>query len=134
MKACGHTPDPKRVGLYLDLVREETGELEQAMAEFYAAENKQDEQTARAEVLDAICDSIWVLVGLAKTMDLPVEWGWDCVALSNARKVDPQLGTILRDENGKIMKPLGWKPPNMLRVIQQYDVKKSELGTAEVQE
>jgi len=38
MKACGHSPDPKRVGLYLDLVREETGELEQAMAEFYAAE------------------------------------------------------------------------------------------------
>ena len=134
MKACGHTPDPKRTGLYLDLVREETGELEQAMAEFYAAENKQDEQMARAEVLDAICDSIWVLVGLAKTMDLPVEWGWDEVTITNLKKIDAELGTVMRDENGKIMKPPGWRAPDMLRIIQQYDVKKSELGTAEVQE
>lgn len=134
MTACGHTPDPKRVGLYLDLVREETGELEQAMAEFYAAENKQDEQVARAEVLDAICDSIWVLVGLAKTMDLPVEWGWDEVTITNLKKIDAELGTVMRDENGKIMKPPGWRAPDMLRIIQQYDVKKSELGSAEVQE
>ena len=134
MKACGHSPDPKRVGLYLDLVREETGELEQAMAEFYAAENKQDEQVARAEVLDAICDSIWVLVGLAKTMDLPVDWGWDSVTISNMRKIDAELGTILRDESGKIMKPLGWKPPDMLRIVQQYEQTKSRLEPPETNE
>jgi predicted HAD superfamily Cof-like phosphohydrolase len=121
MKACGHNPDPKRVGLYLDLVREEIGELEQAMAEFHSAENQQDEQQARAEVLDAICDSIWVLIGLGKTMDLPLEWGWDEVTITNLKKIDAELGTVLRDDHGKILKPPGWRPPNMLRIIQEFD-------------
>jgi predicted HAD superfamily Cof-like phosphohydrolase len=121
MKACGHIPDPKRVSLYLDLVREEVGELEQAMAEFHSAETKQDEQQARAEILDAICDSIWVLIGLGKTMDLPLEWGWDEVTITNLKKIDAELGTVLRDDHGKIMKPPGWRPPNMLRIIQEFD-------------
>jgi predicted HAD superfamily Cof-like phosphohydrolase len=121
MKACGHNPDPKRVGLYLDLVREEIGELEQAMAEFHSAESQQDEQQARAEVLDAICDSIWVLIGLGKTMDLPLEWGWDEVTITNLKKIDAELGTVLRDDHGKILKPPGWRPPNMLRIIQEFD-------------
>jgi predicted HAD superfamily Cof-like phosphohydrolase len=121
MKACGHSPDPKRVGLYLDLVREEIGELEQAMAEFHSAENQQDEQQARAEILDAICDSIWVLIGLGKTMDLPLEWGWDEVTITNLKKIDAELGAVLRDDHGKILKPPGWRPPNMLRIIQEFD-------------
>ena len=134
MRAAGHEPDPKRISLYLDLVREEIGELEEAMSEFHAAESKEDEQVAKADALDAICDSIWVLIGLARTMDLPIEWGWDAVAISNARKVDPQLGTVIRDENGKIQKPLGWKPPDMLRVIQQYDASRNGLDKPEIQE
>ena len=134
MRAAGHEPDPKRISLYLDLVREEIGELEEAMSEFHAAESKEDEQMAKADALDAICDSIWVLIGLARTMNLPIEWGWDAVAISNARKVDPQLGTVIRDENGKIQKPMGWKPPDMLRVIQQYDASRNGLDKPEIQE
>ncbi len=37
MKAAGHGPDQKKVGLYLDLVREEIGELEEAIYETYRA-------------------------------------------------------------------------------------------------
>lgn len=124
MKAAGHTPDPKRVGLYMDLVREEIGELEVAMAAYHAAENLQDEQVAKADTLDAICDSIWVLIGLAKVMDLPIEWGWDEVTITNLKKIDAELGTVMRDESGKIMKPPGWRPPNMLRIIQEFDKQK----------
>ena len=134
MKACGHSPDPKRISLYLDLVREEIGELEEAMAAYNAAESQTDSQLARADVLDAICDSIWVLVGLAKTMDLPVEWGWDEVTISNLKKVDAELGTVLRNENGKIMKPPGWRPPNMLKIIQDFDSQQPGLGKPDIQE
>lgn len=134
MRAAGHEPSGKNMNLYLDLVREEIGELEEAMSEFHAAENQQDEQLARADALDAICDSIWVLVGLARSMDLPLEWGWDAVAISNARKVDPELGKVMRDGNGKIQKPMGWKPPDMLRIIQQYQASRQALGKPEIQE
>ena len=121
MKAAGHGPDPKKVSLYLDLVREEIAELEQAMSDYHAAENLQDEQLAKADALDAICDSIWVLIGLARVMDLPVDQGWDAVTITNLRKVDPELGTVLRDDHGKIKQPPGWRPPDMLRIIQNYD-------------
>ena len=124
MKAAGHGPDPKKVGLYLDLVREEIGELEEAMAAYHSAENLQDEQIAKADALDAICDSVWVLIGLAKVMDLPIEWGWDEVTITNLKKIDAELGTVLRDDHGKIMKPPGWRPPNMLRIIQEFDKQK----------
>lgn len=134
MKAAGHTPDPKRVSLYLDLVREEIGELEEAMAAYHCAENKQDEQIAKADALDAICDSVWVLIGLGKVMDLPLEWGWDEVTITNLKKIDPELGTVIRDENGKIQKPFGWRPPNMLKIIQQFEQSTEKLGKPEIQE
>jgi len=134
MKAAGHGPDPKKVSLYLDLVREEMGELEQAMADYHASENLQDEQLAKADALDAICDTIWVLIGLARVMDLPVDQGWDAVTITNLRKVDPELGTVLRDDQGKIQKPPGWRPPDMLRIIQNYDSRPNGLGRAEISE
>lgn len=134
MKAAGHTPDPKRVSLYLDLVREEIGELEEAMAAYHSAESKQDEQIAKADALDAICDSVWVLVGLGKVMDLPVERGWDEVAITNLKKIDPQLETVIQDENGKIQKPFGWRPPDMLKIIQQFETSQAQLGKPEIQE
>jgi len=124
LKAAGHSPDSKRVSLYLDLVREEIGELEEAMASYHCAESKQDEQIAKADALDAICDSIWVLVGLARVMDLPIDWGWDEVTITNLKKIDAELGTVLRDDHGKILKPHGWRPPNMLRIIQEFDKQK----------
>jgi predicted HAD superfamily Cof-like phosphohydrolase len=134
MKAAGHTPSTKRIGLYLDLVREEIGELEKGMADYHAAENKQDEQIAKADVLDAICDSVWVLIGLARVMDLPLEWGWDEVTITNLKKIDPELGSVMRDENGKILKPSGWRPPDMLKIIQQFEMSKQRLGKPEIQE
>lgn len=134
MKAAGHTPSPKRVGLYHELVREEIGELEEAMAAYNSAENKQDEQIAKADALDAICDSIWVLVGLARVMDLPIDWGWDEVTITNLKKIDPELGSVMRDDSGKIMKPAGWRPPDMLKIVQQFEQSNEKLGKPEIQE
>jgi predicted HAD superfamily Cof-like phosphohydrolase len=119
MKACGHEPSHKLVSLYHELVREETGELEEAMSAYNASENQQEEAQASADALDAICDSIWVLIGLAKAMNLPLEWGWDAVASTNLKKIDPELGIVNRDQNGKIMKPDRWVPPDMLRIVNE---------------
>jgi predicted HAD superfamily Cof-like phosphohydrolase len=117
LKACGHEPSHKHISLYYDLVKEEVGELEDAMASFNAAETEAEIIQAKADALDGICDSIWVLIGLAQMMNLPLERGWDEVAISNLRKIDAELGRVQRDENGKIMKPEGWRPPDMLRII-----------------
>ena len=133
MQACGHEPSHKLISLYHDLVREEVGELEEAMAAFNASETEAEEVAAKAEALDAICDSIWVLIGLAKTMDLPLEAGWDAVASTNLKKIDPVLGTVRRDENGKIMKPDRWVPPDMVRLIKERNEQRkvNELSSAQ---
>jgi len=133
MQACGHEPSHKLISLYHDLVREEVGELEEAMAAFNASETEVEETQAKADALDAICDSIWVLIGLAKTMDLPLEAGWDAVASTNLKKIDPVLGTVRRDENGKIMKPDRWVPPDMVRLIKERNEQRkvNELSSAQ---
>jgi len=133
MQACGHEPSHKLISLYHDLVREEVGELEEAMAAFNASETEVEETQAKADALDAICDSIWVLIGLAKTMDLPLEAGWDAVASTNLKKIDPVLGTVRRDENGKIMKPERWVPPDMVRLIKERNEQRkiNELPSAQ---
>lgn len=133
MQACGHEPSHKLISLYHDLVREEVGELEEAMAAFNASETEAEETQAKADALDAICDSIWVLIGLAKAMDLPLEAGWDAVASTNLKKIDPVLGTVRRDENGKIMKPERWVPPDMVRLIKERNEQRkvNELSSAQ---
>lgn len=133
MQACGHEPSHKLTSLYHDLVREEVGELEEAMAAFNASETEAEEVQAKADALDAICDSIWVLIGLAKAMDLPLEAGWDAVTSTNLKKIDPVLGTVRRDENGKIMKPERWVPPDMVRLIKEWNEQRKikELPSAQ---
>lgn len=134
MKACGHEPSHKLISLYHDLVREEVGELEEAMAAFNASETDQEEIQAKADALDAICDSIWVLIGLARTMDLPLEAGWDAVASTNLKKIDPVLGTVKRDDNGKIMKPDRWVAPDMVRLVKEWNEQRKVRGLPEAQE
>ena len=134
MQACGHEPSHKLISLYHDLVREEVGELEEAMAAFNASETDQEETQAKADALDAICDSIWVLIGLTRTMDLPLEAGWDAVASTNLKKIDPVLGTVRRDDNGKIMKPERWVPPDMVRLVKEWNEQRKVRGLPEAQE
>lgn len=45
------------------------------------------------------------------------------VAVSNLSKVDGSLGPIVRREDGKLLKPPGWTPPDIERIIRQHHVK-----------
>ncbi len=104
MNAVGHytdKPDPSLSELYLDLIDEEYTEFKEALDE------KND-----ADTLDACFDMIWVIVGYMKSR------GWDCDAAwtegagSNLAKIDPETGKVIRREDGKILKPEGWKRPD----------------------
>jgi predicted HAD superfamily Cof-like phosphohydrolase len=47
--------------------------------------------------------------------------GWDCEniwdegAKSNLSKIDPVTGRVKRREDGKILNPEGWKPPDFTK-------------------
>ena len=113
LKACGQdypsTPDPKvsdLAELYKKLIKEE-------VEEFWEAEAASDD----AEQLDACFDMIWVIVGYMKARGWNCQAAWDEGAKSNISKIDPVTGMVIRREDGKILKPEGWQPPDFAKFI-----------------
>lgn len=70
-----------------------------------------------AEILDACFDMMWVIVGYMKARGWDCEQAWDEGAKSNLIKIDPVTGRVIRREDGKILKPEGWQPPNFAKFV-----------------
>ena len=99
-----YTDEPQEL-LYMRLVEEEYNELLEA----YAARDI-------VETADAICDIVWVLMGLASTLGIPFEACWDEVRRSNMSKVVD--GRLMKNpETGKVMKPEGYFSPDLEKVM-----------------
>jgi predicted HAD superfamily Cof-like phosphohydrolase len=88
--------------LYLNLIREEFNELS-------VAESNND----LVEVTDAILDMIVVGVGALLSAGVDVEGAWNEVIRSNMSKIDPDTGKVLKREDGKVLKPASFSPPNL---------------------
>lgn len=112
MRACDHiTPaspaDPSALSdLYKSLIDEEYEEFQEA---FNAGDD--------AEQLDACFDMIWVIVAYAKTRGWDIDKAWDEGAKSNLFKIDQASGRVIRREDGKILKPKGWQPPDFSKFV-----------------
>jgi predicted HAD superfamily Cof-like phosphohydrolase len=90
--------------LYLKLVREEFKELEEGF--------KDNDVVA---VADGIGDLIWVALGLALTLGIPMSPVWEEIRVSNMSKsVD---GKVMRRDDGKILKPDTYFPPNIKKAL-----------------
>ena len=68
------------------------------------------------EMFDAVIDIEVINLGTALTFGFPVEDGFKEVHRSNMSKILPD-GTCLRDDNGKILKPEGYSPPDLKTVL-----------------
>jgi predicted HAD superfamily Cof-like phosphohydrolase len=90
--------------LYKTLIKEE-------VEEFWEAEAASDD----VEQIDACFDMMWVIIGYMKSRGWDCENIWDEGAKSNLSKIDPTTGLVRRREDGKILKPEGWKPPDFAR-------------------
>lgn len=109
LRAVGQTAgkdNPAQAELYKKLIVEEYDEFIVAHA------NKDD-----TEQLDACFDMIWVIVGYMKSRGWDCENSWDEGAKSNLSKIDPLTGYVRRRDDGKILKPEGWKPPNFAKFV-----------------
>jgi predicted HAD superfamily Cof-like phosphohydrolase len=42
---------------------------------------------------------------------------WNEVLRSNMRKLDPKTQKAIRREDGKILKPEGWRPPDLTKFV-----------------
>tara|TARA_B100000902_G_C26983415_1_gene751403 strand:- start:54 stop:419 length:366 start_codon:yes stop_codon:yes gene_type:complete len=110
MKACDQTTDGElnqgQYDLYKNLIAEEVSELDEAVT----GENK-------VEQLDALIDILVVTIGAIHSMGADAEGAWNEVLRSNLAKIDSSTGKVLKREDGKVLKPQGWKAPNLLPFV-----------------
>ena len=72
-----------------------------------------DRKEIREQLLDADLDLAWVSIGASLAMGADVRRGFEKVNDSNQAKIDPATGKVLKEENGKVIKPEGWTPPDL---------------------
>ena len=93
--------------LYLDLIEEEYLELQTAYG-------KGD----LVEIADACADLKWVIEGLEITLGIPAQDVWFEVGRSNLSKISDN-GKILKREDGKVLKPDTYSPPDIKKVFEK---------------
>jgi len=105
MRACDQstgTFDQRQFGLYVGLIEEEFKELTEAV-------NNHDQ----LETLDALIDILVVTIGAVHSMGADGEGAWREVMNTNFAKIDKDTGKVRKREDGKVLKPVGWTPPNL---------------------
>ena len=102
----------KEVQLRYDLMREENIEYQDAGL----SKNK-------VEILDACADQLYILLGTINAHGLQDLIGpaFELVHKNNMTKVGPD-GKVLRNPDGKILKPEGFVPVDLTTLFKQYDL------------
>lgn len=69
------------------------------------------------EFVDGAIDSIYVILWTLNKLGVPVDACWAEVQRSNMAKLGPDGKPQKNPETGKIMKPEGWKPPDLFGLL-----------------
>jgi predicted HAD superfamily Cof-like phosphohydrolase len=105
MKACDQTVggefDKDQFNLYVSLIEEEANELADAIRAH-----------DQVETLDALIDILVVTIGAIHSMGSDAEGAWKEVMSTNFAKISED-GKVRKREDGKVLKPVGWVPPDL---------------------
>lgn len=104
--ACDQPASRENYEMYLDLIEEEFDELQDALLE-----------NDRVEQLDALVDILVVTVGAIRAAGWDGEAAWREVMKTNFAKIDPETGKVRKREDGKVLKPEGWKAPELAQFV-----------------
>ena len=105
MTACDQSTtewNAEQYRMYITLISEEVQELHEALAE-----------NDRVEQLDALIDILVVTIGAINSMGADGEGAWNEVMQTNFAKIDPDTGKVRKRDDGKVLKPEGWKAPEL---------------------
>ena len=72
-----------------------------------------------AEQSDAMVDAYYYMLNIAGRNGHNLSKVFDEVHRANMDKIDKGTGMCIKREDGKILKPPGWKPPDVVRVIKK---------------
>jgi predicted HAD superfamily Cof-like phosphohydrolase len=102
MRACDQTVgefNEAQYQLYCNLISEEFNELVAS--------------TTKVDDLDALIDILVVTVGAIHSLGADAEGAWKEVMRTNFAKIDKDTGKVRKREDGKVLKPQGWTPPEL---------------------
>ena len=105
MRACDQHTSAYSISqykMYLSLIDEEHQELLEAV-----------EADNLVEQLDALIDILVVTIGAIHSAGFDGEGAWKEVMATNFAKVDRETGRVRKREDGKVLKPQGWTPPDL---------------------
>ncbi len=111
MRACDQTVgkfNELQFALYTNLISEEHQELLEATL-----------SDDRVEQLDALIDILVVTIGAILSMGADGEGAWIEVMRSNFAKIDHDSGKVRKREDGKVLKPDGWTPPELKQFLRK---------------
>jgi predicted HAD superfamily Cof-like phosphohydrolase len=114
MRACDQTVgvyNQPQYDLYKNLIKEEYAEFMQAY------ENKDT-----LGQLDGLIDILVVTVGALHSMGVDTEGAWKEVMRSNFSKIDKDTGKVRKREDGKVLKPIGYSPPDLTPFLPENNV------------
>jgi predicted HAD superfamily Cof-like phosphohydrolase len=106
MRACEQTVgefNEAQYQLYCNLISEEFNELIAS--------------TTKVDDLDALIDILVVTIGAIHSLGVDAEGAWKEVMSTNFAKIDKQTGRVRKREDGKVLKPAGWTPPELEQFV-----------------
>jgi predicted HAD superfamily Cof-like phosphohydrolase len=109
MTACGQSVgeyNELQYSMYVKLIDEEHQELLEATL-----------SDDRVEQLDALIDILVVTIGAIHSGGFDAEGAWKEVMNTNFAKIDKETGKVRKREDGKVLKPLGWKAPQLAQFV-----------------
>jgi predicted HAD superfamily Cof-like phosphohydrolase len=120
MNACGQTvgeTNEDQFKLYLKLIKEEYNELLEAQGLNQNLDRVDYLPVDKVETLDALIDIMVVTIGALQSLGVDAEGAWKEVMSTNFAKIDSLTGRVRKREDGKVMKPTGWQPPELTKYI-----------------
>jgi len=102
MRACDQSVgefNEAQYQLYCNLISEEFNELVAS--------------TTKVDDLDALIDILVVTIGAIHSLGADAEGAWKEVMRTNFAKIDRDTGKVRKREDGKVLKPQGWTPPEL---------------------
>jgi predicted HAD superfamily Cof-like phosphohydrolase len=81
--------------------------------ELYQHGQKVDSTTVLTEQMDALIDVQYYMLNAACKHGMNIDHVFDLVHAANMAKRDPMTGQFIKRDDGKILKPDGWKEPDV---------------------
>lgn len=120
MRACDQSVDGSdfdQLKMYLKLIKEEYFELLDAQG--LDEDHNQIRPVDGVETLDALIDILVVTIGAIHSMGADGEGAWKEVMSTNFAKIDRLTGKVRKREDGKVLKPVGWKAPELEQYLKK---------------